>query len=56
MIFSEEGRYEYTHAILPRMVDQVGDDFLWRERRVSITLRKINLNECKCKFKDFCNS
>ena len=42
MVFSAEARYAWTHAISGRKLDILDQQMIWRERRISITIRKIN--------------
>lgn len=56
MVFSGEGRYAWTHGISCRKVDRVDGELVHRSRRISLTLRKIKYDECRCKYNFYCDS
>lgn len=45
LVLAGEGRYEWTHSILARKSDTVGERSRERARRVSLTLRTVILNQ-----------
>lgn len=54
-------RYMWSHGITPRKSDVVdaelgGLTILRREKRTSLTFRKIRTSECDCKFTQWCDS
>ncbi|XP_030755033.1 alkylated DNA repair protein alkB homolog 8 [Sitophilus oryzae] len=62
LIMSEESRYAWSHGIVPRKFDVIKNDSvtgytsLKRGTRVSFTFRKILNGECKCNYKEKCDS
>ncbi|KAJ8927629.1 hypothetical protein NQ314_019890 [Rhamnusium bicolor] len=59
-VISGESRYDWTHGITPRKFDVICSEncytSLERGTRISLTFRKILQGECKCKFKQKCES
>ena len=52
-------RYKWSHGITPRKYDVIDDGgltILRREKRTSLTFRKIRASECDCSFKKWCDS
>lgn len=41
LVLTDEARYEWTHAIPPRIKDTWKDQEILRERRISLTFRKV---------------
>ena len=54
-IFSGESRYAWSHMIAARKADKINGNILWRQRRISLTFRKINQNGCDCKWPQYCD-
>uniref|UniRef100_K3WLA9 Fe2OG dioxygenase domain-containing protein n=1 Tax=Globisporangium ultimum (strain ATCC 200006 / CBS 805.95 / DAOM BR144) TaxID=431595 RepID=K3WLA9_GLOUD len=56
LVMTGPSRYEWTHAIPPRMFDVIDGEKVDRKRRVSITFRKIQETDCTCDFPVQCDS
>ena len=57
VIYRGEVRYAYTHGIVSRKGDLVDGEWRFRERRVSITLRRVNTAaRCHCAYPHFCDA
>lgn len=56
LVMTGAARYEWTHAIPPRMFDVIDGERVDRKRRVSITFRKIQATPCTCDFPVQCDS
>ena len=56
VLFTGEARYDYLHAIATRKVDKVNGLLKFRDRRLSLTLRKIKRDPCKCRYPRLCDS
>jgi len=41
LIISDDARYKWTHAIVARKTDLIGDKKIERDRRISLTFRTI---------------
>ena len=46
-VMQDEARYKWKHAIPPRKKDKVDENVLHRERRVSITYRKVKMDKVR---------
>ena len=44
-IMQDDARKKWSHGIPPRKKDSIGGQFQYRERRVSITYRKVKLGK-----------
>uniref|UniRef100_A0AAV1VPC1 Fe2OG dioxygenase domain-containing protein n=1 Tax=Peronospora matthiolae TaxID=2874970 RepID=A0AAV1VPC1_9STRA len=55
-VMSESSRYEWEHAIVPRLFDVIDDKQVARQRRLSITFRKIRSGPCECPFPKYCDT
>ncbi|XP_011691611.1 PREDICTED: alkylated DNA repair protein alkB homolog 8 isoform X2 [Wasmannia auropunctata] len=60
LIMTGEARYAWTHGIGPRHSDVIetenGTTTRERGTRVSFTFRKVRRGECRCDFKDYCDT
>lgn len=56
LVLTGASRYEWTHAIPPRAFDVLDGERVARERRVSITFRKVQSTPCTCAFPVQCDS
>lgn len=56
LILQDDSRYKFSHGISYRKTDKIDDKIYKRELRISITLREILLSECRCKWKNLCDS
>jgi len=56
MVFSGEARYNWLHSIAQRKVDRIDDLLKFRNRRVSLTFRKVKTDPCRCDFPSMCDS
>jgi len=57
LVLRGEARYCWEHGISTRISDQVGEQLVMRERRVSFTFRASKKEEkCKCDFSSFCDN
>lgn len=56
LVMTGASRYEWTHAIPPRLFDVIDGEKVARKRRVSITFRKIQATSCTCEFPVQCDS
>lgn len=56
IVFAGEGRYAWTHGISCRKVDNIEGELRHRSRRISLTLRKIKFDPCKCPYYFYCDS
>lgn len=50
VVMTGASRYEWTHAIQPRLFDVVDGARVDRKRRLSITFRKVQTTPCACVF------
>ncbi|OWY90651.1 Alkylated DNA repair protein alkB 8, partial [Phytophthora megakarya] len=55
-VMSGASRYMWEHAIVPRTFDVIDGKQVNRQRRVSITFRKIRSGPCECPFPKFCDT
>ncbi|CAH0475072.1 unnamed protein product [Peronospora belbahrii] len=55
-VMSGASRYIWEHAILPRTFDVIDGKQVARQRRLSITFRKIRLGPCECLFPKYCDT
>ncbi|RLN73123.1 hypothetical protein BBJ28_00002787 [Nothophytophthora sp. Chile5] len=55
-VMSGASRYEWTHAIVPRTFDVIDGQQVDRQRRLSITFRKIRSGPCECPFPAYCDT
>ncbi|CAI5730152.1 unnamed protein product [Hyaloperonospora brassicae] len=55
-VMSEASRYDWEHAIVPRLFDVIDGKQVARQRRLSITFRKIRSGPCKCPFPSQCDT
>ncbi|OQR97209.1 alkylated DNA repair protein alkB 8 [Thraustotheca clavata] len=55
-IMNGASRYQWTHCVQPRLFDVIDGQKVMRERRVSITFRKIQTTPCTCAFPEQCDS
>ena len=42
LVLRQEARYRWTHAIPSRKSDKIGDQRVWRQRRISLTFRTLS--------------
>ncbi|KAJ0411634.1 hypothetical protein ATCC90586_004103 [Pythium insidiosum] len=56
LIMTGAARYEWTHAIPPRLFDVIDGERVDRQRRVSVTFRKIQDTPCRCAFPVQCDA
>ncbi|GAB9471669.1 Alkylated dna repair protein alkb 8 [Globisporangium polare] len=56
LVMTGASRYEWTHAIPPRLFDVIDGERVDRKRRVSITFRKVQSTACTCDFPVQCDS
>lgn len=56
LVMTGASRYEWTHAIPPRLFDVIDGERVARKRRVSITFRKVQSSACTCDFPVQCDS
>lgn len=56
LVMTGASRYEWTHAIPPRLFDVIDGERVDRKRRVSITFRKIQSTPCTCEFPVQCDA
>ncbi|GMF32657.1 unnamed protein product [Phytophthora fragariaefolia] len=54
-VMSGACRYKWEHAIVPRTFDVIDGKQVSRQRRVSITFRKIRSGPCECPFPKYCD-
>jgi len=50
VVMTGASRYEWTHAIQPRLFDVIDGVHVDRRRRLSITFRKVQTTPCTCAF------
>ncbi|KAE9028350.1 Alkylated DNA repair protein alkB 8 [Phytophthora rubi] len=55
-VMSGASRYKWEHAIVPRTFDVIDGKQVTRQRRVSITFRKIRSGPCECRFPKYCDT
>lgn len=55
-VMSGPSRYMWEHAIVPRTFDVIDGEQVPRQRRVSITFRKIRSGPCECSFPNQCDT
>ncbi|KUF88369.1 Villin-1 [Phytophthora nicotianae] len=55
-VMSGASRYKWEHAIVPRTFDVIDGKQVPRQRRVSITFRKIRSGPCECSFPKYCDT
>ncbi|KAG7398329.1 Alkylated DNA repair protein alkB 8 [Phytophthora boehmeriae] len=55
-VMSGESRYKWEHAICPRTFDVIDGKQVSRQRRISITFRKIQSGPCECPFPKYCDT
>lgn len=55
-VMSGESRYKWEHAICPRTFDVIDGKQVNRQRRLSITFRKIRSGPCECPFPAYCDT
>ncbi len=55
-VFTGKVRFEVEHSIALRKLDRVEDDLFTRNRRISLTFRKIRKGECSCQYTKYCDS
>lgn len=55
-VMSGASRYMWEHAIVPRTFDVIDGKQVNRQRRVSITFRKIRSGLCECPFPKYCDT
>ena len=41
LVLQQDARYRWTHAIPSRKSDKIGDQHVWRQRRISLTFRTV---------------
>ena len=56
LILQDDSRYKFSHGISYRKTDTIEGKIYKRGKRISITLRTILLGECKCVWKNLCDS
>ena len=56
MLMTGEVRYNYLHSIATRKLDKVNGLLKFRQRRVSLTYRRLKEDPCKCKWAVLCDS
>ena len=55
-VMSGASRYIWEHAIVPRTFDVIDGKQVARQRRLSITFRKIRSGPCECPFPEYCDT
>ncbi|KAG7385058.1 Alkylated DNA repair protein alkB 8 [Phytophthora pseudosyringae] len=55
-VMSGASRYKWEHAIAPRTFDVIDGKEVNRQRRLSITFRKIRSGPCECPFPKYCDT
>lgn len=55
-VMSGASRYQWEHAIVPRTFDVIDGKQVSRQRRISITFRKIRSGPCECPFPKYCDT
>ncbi|KAK1938215.1 Alkylated DNA repair protein alkB 8 [Phytophthora citrophthora] len=55
-VMSGASRYQWEHAIVPRTFDVIDGKQVSRQRRISITFRKIRSGPCECSFPKYCDT
>ena len=56
LILQDDSRYKFSHGISYRKTDIIKGETHKREKRISITLRKILMDGCSCDWKNLCDS
>lgn len=56
LVMTGASRYEWTHAIQPRLFDVIDGVKVDRRRRLSVTFRKIQSTPCMCDFPIQCDA
>ncbi|RLN65126.1 hypothetical protein BBP00_00003026 [Phytophthora kernoviae] len=56
VVMSGESRYKWEHSICPRTFDVIDRKQVNRQRRLSITFRKIRSGPCECPFLAYCDT
>ena len=56
LIMTNDARYKYSHGISYRKTDNMNGKINLRGKRISITLRKVLLEKCECKWYNLCDS
>ncbi|GMF19614.1 unnamed protein product [Phytophthora lilii] len=55
-VMSGASRYKWEHAVVPRTFDVIDGKQVSRQRRLSITFRKIRSGPCECPFPKYCDT
>eukprot|EP01125_Pyxidicula_operculata_P019315 TRINITY_DN6997_c0_g1_i1.p1 TRINITY_DN6997_c0_g1~~TRINITY_DN6997_c0_g1_i1.p1 ORF type:complete len:597 (-),score=136.12 TRINITY_DN6997_c0_g1_i1:303-2093(-) len=56
LILTKQARYCWSHGINPRKTDVIDNKLVDREKRISLTFRKVRTGECDCPYKAQCDS
>jgi alkylated DNA repair protein alkB homolog 8 len=56
VILTKESRYIYMHCIWRRKFDKINGVLCKREKRISLTFRKVLTGGCNCKYKEYCDT
>jgi len=56
LIMTGEARYRWRHAILHRKTDKIDGELVKRQRRVSLTFRRVKRSPCECIYPQYCDS
>ena len=56
LIMTGEARYRWRHAILHRKTDKIDGELIKRQRRVSLTFRRVKRSPCECIYPQYCDS
>lgn len=56
IIMTGEARYCWQHAITHRRTDKINGRMVKRQRRVSLTFRRVRRDPCCCSYPDYCDS
>uniref|UniRef100_A0AC35U0V7 S-adenosyl-L-methionine-dependent tRNA methyltransferase ABH8 n=1 Tax=Rhabditophanes sp. KR3021 TaxID=114890 RepID=A0AC35U0V7_9BILA len=57
LVMEEDSRYKWKHGILSRKYDinPITNRIVKRQKRISITFRKVQSTKCECKFIEYCD-
>ena len=55
VVMQDEARYTWKHAITQRKYDILNGNVVFRNRRISLTFRKLRNKPCECRFPEYCD-